>query len=67
MVSTSNRHVVDVLRTLAHELVHAKQNELGLIGPDSGETGSDIENDANSIAGIIIRDYGKQNPSIYNI
>jgi hypothetical protein len=66
-LDTSNRHVVDVLRTLAHELVHAKQNELGLIGPDSGNTGSDIENDANSIAGIIIRDYGKQNPSIYKL
>jgi hypothetical protein len=66
-LDTSDRHVVDVLRTLAHELVHAKQNELGLIGPDSGDTGSDIENDANSIAGIIIRDYGKQNPSIYKL
>ena len=66
-LDTSNRHTVDVLRTLAHELVHAKQNELGLIGPDSGDTGSDIENDANSIAGIIIRDYGKQNPSIYKL
>jgi hypothetical protein len=66
-INPSNRNIVDVLRTLAHELVHAKQNELGLLRPDSGETGSDHENDANSIAGILMRDYGKQNPDIYNI
>jgi hypothetical protein len=66
-INPSNRNIVDVLRTLAHELVHAKQNELGLLQPDSGETGSDHENDANSIAGILMRDYGKNNPDIYNI
>lgn len=66
-INPSNRNVVDVLRTLAHELVHAKQNEMGMLKPDSGDTGSDIENDANAIAGIIMRDYGKQNPSIYSI
>jgi predicted nucleotidyltransferase len=66
-INPSNRNVVDVLRTLAHELVHAKQNEMGLLQPDSGETGSEHENDANAIAGILMRDYGKQNPNIYNI
>lgn len=66
-VNPSNRNIVDVLRTLAHELVHAKQNEMGLLQPDSGETGSEHENDANAIAGILMRDYGKQNPSIYSI
>lgn len=66
-INPSNRNVVDVLRTLAHELVHAKQNEMGLLQPDSGETGSEHENDANAIAGILMRDYGKQNPDIYNI
>ena len=66
-INPSGRNVVDVLRTLAHELVHAKQNELGILRPDSGETGSDHENDANAIAGILMRDYGKQNPNIYKI
>ena len=66
-VNPSNRNIVDVLRTLAHELVHAKQNEMGILQPDSGETGSEHENDANAIAGILMRDYGKQNPNIYNI
>jgi len=66
-VNPSNRNIVDVLRTLAHELVHDKQNEMGILQPDSGETGSEHENDANAIAGILMRDYGKQNPNIYNI
>ena len=66
-INPSNRNIVDVLRTLAHELVHAKQNEMGILQPDSGETGSEHENDANAIAGILMRDYGKQNPNIYNI
>jgi predicted nucleotidyltransferase len=66
-LNPSNRNIVDILRTLAHELVHAKQNELELLEPSSGDTGSDIENDANAIAGILMRDYGKQNPDIYNI
>ena len=66
-LNPSNRNAVDILRTLAHELVHSKQNELELLEPSSGDTGSDIENDANAIAGILMRDYGKQNPDIYNI
>lgn len=66
-LNPSNRNAVDVMRTLAHELVHAKQNELELLDQNSGETGSDIENDANAAAGVLMRDYGKQNPDIYSI
>jgi len=33
-VNPSNRNIVDVLRTLAHELVHAKQNEMGILQPE---------------------------------
>ena len=64
-VYTGNRNTADILRTLVHELVHHKQNELGKIKLNSGQTGSDIENEANSIAGIIMRDYGKRNDLIY--
>ena len=66
-LNPSNRNAVDVMRTLAHELVHAKQNELELLDQNSGETGSDIENDANAAAGVLMRDYGKQNPDIYSV
>jgi hypothetical protein len=60
-----NRNMADVLRTLAHELVHHKQNELGKLDPNSGKTGSDIENEANIKAGIIMRDFGRGREEIY--
>lgn len=60
-----DRNVADVLRTLAHELVHHRQNELGMIKMGSGDTGSDIENQANAIAGILMREYGAMHKIIY--
>lgn len=62
-----NRNTADVLRSLAHELVHHRQEELGMIEAKSGETGSEIENEANALAGILLRDYGKQNVNIYDL
>ena len=61
------RNLADVCRSLAHELVHHRQNELDLIYNEAGETGSDIENDANAMAGIIMREYGKLDPSVYDL
>ena len=60
-----NRNLADILRTLAHELVHHCQNERYGITAEDGETGSDIENEANAVAGQIMREYGKRNPDIY--
>jgi hypothetical protein len=64
-LAISDRHPVDILRTLAHELVHYRQDMSGELTPTSGETGSDHENEANSMAGIIMRNFGKDNPEIY--
>ena len=64
-VNTAGRHVVDVFRTLAHELVHHKQNEDERLRHDSGKTGSDIENEANSQAGVLLRNYGKAKPELF--
>jgi hypothetical protein len=64
-VNTAGRHPVDVMRTLAHELAHHKQDLENRITHNSGETGSDIENEANAKAGIIMRNYGKINPAIF--
>jgi len=61
------RNLADVCRSLAHELVHHRQNELGMIEMNSGETGSEIENEANALAGILMRDYGKLNLSVYDL
>ena len=60
-----NRNMADLLRTLAHELVHRKQAEDGRLNPNSGETGSEIENEANAQAGVLLRKFGKQNEEIY--
>ena len=64
-VNTAGRHTADVLRTLAHELVHYKQDLDKKITQESGETGSEIENEANSQAGILMRNYGKMNSAIF--
>jgi hypothetical protein len=64
-LNIAGRHLADVLRTLGHELVHHKQNEDGVLHNYAGETGSEFENEANSKAGVIMRNYGKSNPAIY--
>jgi cytidyltransferase-like protein len=64
-VYCGNRNMADILRTLAHELVHRKQDEEGRISYESGKTGSDIENEANAKAGVLLRDFGKQHEEIY--
>jgi cytidyltransferase-like protein len=67
VVVTQHRMIADIMRTLAHELVHRKQDELGLIknAEANGKTGSPTENVANAVAGIIMRNYGKVDNSIY--
>ena len=66
-VVTLNRNLADVCRSLAHELCHHRQNELDMLYNDAGETGTDIENDANAMAGILMRDYGKKNVDVYDL
>lgn len=67
-VYVKNRAIVDVCRSIAHELVHHKQNLDGRItNPEiDGEDGSDIENEANAVAGIIIRKWGRIHSEIYD-
>ena len=62
-VSVVNRHPVDILRSLAHEMVHYRQM---LDGQNIlGYTGSRHENEANAKAGIVLRDYGKIHPELF--
>ena len=65
IVVKGSRLTADILRTLAHELVHRKQAELDQLGPDSGKTGSPTENEANAAAGVLMRQYGKYRPEIF--
>jgi hypothetical protein len=61
-VALANRHPNDILRTVAHELVHYKQDTAHELNDDSGITGSPEENQANQIAGIVMRNFNKQYP-----
>lgn len=56
----------DWYRSLAHELVHARQREQGTVEL-TNEDGHESENEANSLAGVILREYGRQDPSIYEV
>jgi len=62
-----DRNVADILRTLAHEFVHRKQAEEGRIEQNSGDTGSEIENEANAMAGVLLRNFGKNHEEIYEV
>ena len=60
------RCLSDILRSLAHELVHHLQNEedrIEVINDDG--VGGHIEDEANSVAGQIVKSYGINNPQIY--
>ena len=66
-VYVKNRALVDVLRSVAHELVHHLQNQRGELDgtKNEGDDGSIWENEANASAGKLIRIFGRQNPEIY--
>jgi hypothetical protein len=62
-VVTQGRHPMDVMRTLAHELTHWKQRLDGQ--KMDGSDGSDIENEANSTAGVIMRKFAEKYPESF--
>lgn len=64
-VYAKNRNLVDMLRTVFHELVHVRQEELGMIKPGSSYPGSPIEAMADMLAGKYIKIYGKANRNIF--
>ena len=62
-VLRGQRVPADWYRTLAHELVHWRQREEDK--PIDGADGSEIENDANSRAAVLLREWGRRDESIY--
>ena len=64
-VYAKNRNLVDILRTVFHELVHVRQGELDMVGSEDSYPGSAIESMADMIAGKYITIYGKQNNKIF--
>jgi hypothetical protein len=65
-VCSKGRALVDVMRSIAHEMVHHKQFEDGrLDGPQPPDIGGEIEDEANAKAGQYIKMYAKIDPTIY--
>ena len=65
-ITVKNRHINDVCRTLAHELVHYSQDlKKELEDDDAGATGSPQENEANARAAVIMRNWGKLHPDYF--
>lgn len=58
-IRAGGRAIVDICRSIGHELTHNKQRELGVFksGEEVQNIGGEIEDEANSIAGILIKDF----------
>ena len=67
IISIANRHPVDAMRTLAHELIHYAQDQHSPMPSDAGATGSDYENEANAGAGIIMRNFAQKYPEHFTL
>ena len=64
-VYAKDRALADILRSIAHELVHHQQNEDGRIDGTAPDIGGDIEDEANSIAGQLVKKFGYEHKVIY--
>ena len=62
----SNRLIVDVMRSIGHELTHHKQWEDGKLEVKPPDIGGEIEDEANAKAGQYIKIYYKKDNSIYD-
>jgi hypothetical protein len=62
VVYCKNRAVVDVLRSVAHELTHMMQDEQGMLVGEIQDAGGFHEDQANARAGELIKLYAKSHP-----
>jgi Zn-dependent peptidase ImmA (M78 family) len=66
-VNAHNRALVDVMRSLAHELTHHQQFERGDLKVKPPDIGGPIEDEANAKAGQFIKMFAKIDSSIYDV
>jgi hypothetical protein len=64
-VCSKGRALVDVMRSIAHEMVHHKQFEQGRLKVQPPDIGGEIEDEANAKAGQYIKMFAKQDSTIY--
>ena len=60
-VRVTDRHPGDIMRTIAHELIHIKQTQMGKHGAQFRE------DEANALAGRIMRKYNTTYPNVFNL
>ena len=65
-VNSKNRALVDVMRSIAHEMVHHKQYEDGRLKVKPLDIGGEIEDEANAKAGQYIKMFSKIDETIYD-
>lgn len=65
-ILSGGRALVDILRSIAHELVHRQQDEQGKLqgaeGPGEDnrqDIGADYENEANAVGGALIKEFSR--------
>lgn len=65
-INVKNRALVDILRSIAHEMVHHKQFEEGRLKIKPADIGGDIEDEANAKSGQFIKLFAKMDKTIYD-
>lgn len=65
-VYVKGRAIIDIMRSFAHELVHHHQRQNGEVktGEDIQDIGGKIEDDANAIAGQLIKKFTYANKKL---
>jgi hypothetical protein len=63
-VYCKNRGMADVLRSIAHELIHHHQNQSGKLDQPTQDIGGEVEDEANSVAGQLVKKFGYANPKL---
>lgn len=65
-VNVKNRALVDIMRSIAHEMVHHKQFEDDRLKVKPKDIGGEIEDEANAKAGQYIKMFYKIDETIYD-
>lgn len=65
VIDIAGRQIMDILRTVTHELTHYRQHKKGVTG--NGHAGSFTENEANRVAGTIVRKFGERHSNLFTL
>ena len=63
-VYKKGRALIDIMRSVAHELVHHKQNQDNKLTKNVKDIGGPIEDEANAVAGQLIKKFGYSHPKL---